>query len=166
MTLSLSNIPKDLSAGPVSLVFEKIMTPKPGGELVPFYHFKIRTQKNNPLNDQDKTPNNKQKNKIVGHINFRVGETMHIQLVAGHVGYEILPKSRGNYYAYFACLALKPFIRSHYQKVLLTVDPINLASIKIIEKLEAMFIDEMIVPTDDPAYLNGARLKRRYSWVI
>ncbi len=154
MHLNSSKIPNKMSAGPIILVFDRIVTPEPGGELVPYYHFKIRIREN----DLD--------TKIAGHINFRVGETRHIKLVAGHVGYEVLPNFRGNNYAYFACLALKPFIRSHYQKVLLTVDPINLASIRIIERLGALFIDEIIVPTDDPAHINGARIKRRFSWIV
>lgn len=46
------------------------------------------------------------------------------------------------------------------------MDPVNYASIHIIEKLGARFIDEVDVPPDDPSYKNGARRKRRYEWVL
>ncbi len=88
MDLNSSKIPKKMSAGPITLVFDNIITPESKGELVPYYHFKIRIQ----TKDLE--------NKIVGHINFRVGETKHIKLVAGHVGYGVLPEFRGNNYSY------------------------------------------------------------------
>jgi len=56
--------------------FEKIVDVEPGGELVPFYHFKITDKDGNK----------------VGHLNFKVGETNHIMQCVGHIGYEILPQ--------------------------------------------------------------------------
>lgn len=147
--MMLSDIPLQLHSGPIRLQFEKIVSVKPGGELVPFYHFKI-VNKNEV---------------IVGHINFRVGDTRHVKMCAGHIGFEILPKYRGNLYSYYACKALAPFIKKHYDHVVLTTDPSNLASIRIIEKLGAKFINEIEVPPDDPAYAGGARYKRRYEWI-
>jgi predicted acetyltransferase len=145
-----SDIPSDLESGPVVLSFEKIVTPESDGELVPFYHFKITCR--------DGT--------IVGHINFRVGDTRHIRLCAGHIGFEILPQHRRHSYSLHACRALAPFIRKHYERVILTVDPDNVASTRTIEKLGARFVDEIEVPPDDPSYAGGARRKRRYEWTL
>lgn len=143
-------IPSGLKSGSIHLTFEKIVAPThPSGETVPFYSFNVI---------------NKYSVKV-GHINFRVGETRHVNMCAGHIGYGILPEHRGHSYSYFACLALAPFIRRHYPQVILTADPENLSSIRIIEKLGARFLNEIEVPLDDPAYEGGARRKKRYEWV-
>jgi predicted acetyltransferase len=140
--------PLDLRSGPVHLRFEKIVSVEPGGELVPFYHFKI-------VNENEV---------VVGHINFRVGDTNHVRMCAGHIGYGILDSHRGNRFSYHACKALIPLINHHYEQVILTTDPSNEPSLRIIERLGAGFIDEIAVPAEDPAYRGGARRKRRYAW--
>ncbi len=33
--------PLNMHSGPIKFIFEKIVDVEPGGELVPFYHFKI-----------------------------------------------------------------------------------------------------------------------------
>ena len=144
----LADIPSDLHSGPTRLEFEKTVPEDPSRGLVPFYHFKIL--------DGAGT--------ILGHINFRVGDTQHITTCAGHVGFEITPEHRGHSYSYHACLALAPFVHLHYDRVILTADPDNVPSIRIIEKLGAAYLNEIEVPENDPAYLGGARRKRRYQW--
>ena len=141
--------PSDLSSGPIELIFVKIVDAGPGGVFVPFYHFKISTK--------DGT--------IAGHLNFKVGDTRHIRECAGHIGYEVLPAHRGNNYAYFACDAIRPFVRNFYTRVILTCDPNNVPSIKVIEKLKARFLNEIVVPPNDPSYKEGSRRKKRYEWV-
>ena len=143
-----NDIPCELISGPAHLRFEKAVPVIPGGELVTYYHFKI-------LNEE---------NLVVGHINFRVGDTNHVKMCAGHVGYGIIENHRGNHYSYHACKALGPFIRQHYEQVILTADPSNQPSLRTLEKLGARFIDVMEVPQDDPAYKDGASRKRRYEW--
>lgn len=140
--------PLNMHSGPVKLIFEKIVDVEPEGELVPFYHFKITDKEG----------------AIVGHINFKAGDTNHIRQCVGHIGYEILPEYRGNSYAYFACDAIKPFIRAFYEKVILTSDPENIPSIKTIEKLKAKFLNEQMVPPNDPSYKSGSKKKKRYEW--
>ncbi len=49
------DILNNMKSGPVKLVFDKLVDVEPGGELVPFYHFKITIE--------DKT--------VVGHINLK-----------------------------------------------------------------------------------------------
>ena len=136
--------------GPIKLAFKKKVNVVPGGELAPFYHFEIL--------DTVGT--------IVGHINFKVGDTSHIKQCVGHIGYEILPEHRGNSYSYFACHAIKPFVQEFYNTVILTCDPENIASIKIIKKLNGKFLNEIIVPENDPSYRGSFSKKRRYEWAL
>jgi hypothetical protein len=98
----------------------------------------------------------------VGHINFRVGDTEHVRLSVGHVGYEVKPYYRGHGYAGKACRALAPLLRRHYEEIILTTDPDNLPSIRTIERLGLQFLDEVTVPPHDPQFARGSRIKRRY----
>jgi tagatose 1,6-diphosphate aldolase len=99
-----------------------------------------------------------------GHINFRVGHTEHVRVSAGHIGFEITEPFRGRGYARQACQAIAPFVRSIYEWVTITCDPENPASRRTIEKLGAQFVDEVVVPVEDPHYQRGSRMKRRYQW--
>ena len=144
----LDDVPECLPGEGISLRFEGVVPGDALQGLVPYYHFKII--------DADEI--------VIGHINFRVGDTSHIRITAGHIGYQVLPEHRGHGYALAACKALAPFVRSHYDRVVLTVDPANAPSIRVIERLGALFIEEVDVPEDDPAYAKGARRKRRYQW--
>lgn len=140
--------PHGLTAGPVRLRFENWVEPKGHSELVPYYHFILLTDAA----------------AVAGYINLRVGDTRHIRLCAGHIGYEVFPPYRGRRYAYYACLALAPLVKKHYKEVLLTADPDNAASIRTIEKLGAVLLDQVVVPKDDPSYVHGARYKKRFGW--
>lgn len=148
LTRMFKNPPSEMHSGPIKLVLENTVDIEPGGDLVPFYHFSIMDKKGNR----------------VGHLNFKVGDTPHVRQCAGHIGYEVLPGYRGNAYAYFACDAIRPFVKTFYASVILTCDPGNISSIKTIEKLNGKYIDEIKVPEHDPAYKRGSRRKRRYEW--
>lgn len=141
--------PDNLSFGHVRLRFVHLVPGDPSKGFVPAYHFRILN-----LADSD-----------VGHINFRIGDTDHVLVCAGHIGYEIHEEFRGRGYAYQACRAIAPFVRSVYRDVTITCDPDNFASIKTIERLGARFVDEVPVPPHDPHFLRGSRIKRRYQWV-
>lgn len=140
--------PDQLLFGDVRLRFVHVVPGDPSKGFVPAYHFRI-------LDPADSD---------VGHINFRVGDTEHVRNCAGHIGYEIREEFRGHGYAYQACCAIAPFVRSVYAGVTITCDPDNFASIKTIERLGARFIDEVPVPPHEPQYLRGSRIKRRYKW--
>jgi tagatose 1,6-diphosphate aldolase len=116
--------------------------------LVPFYHFRIITPDN-----QD-----------AGHINFKVGDTDHVRLCVGHIGFAVNEAFRGRGLAYQACRAIAPFVRSIYTTAIITADPDNHASIRTIERLGASFVDEVPVPKHDPQYQRGSRRKKRYNW--
>ena len=144
----LPQAPETLRHGKVKLVFHQITEGNKEKGFIPGYHFKI-------FNDQAEE---------VGQLNFRVGETTHVKFAAGHIGYEITPKHRGNRYATDACLALAPWVAEVSASVLITVDPNNIASIKTIESIGATYLDEVDVPEGDPHYLRGSLRKKRYVW--
>jgi len=140
----------DLQSGSTTLRFDRILPGDHSRGLAPAYHFKIRNVSGAE----------------VGHINFRVGESRHVVMTAGHLGFAIDPEHRGSGHAFHACLALVPLMRHHYERVILTCDPENSASIRTIEKLGTYFIGEVTVPPDDPGYESGSRRKKRYMWEL
>ncbi|MCP4685161.1 MAG: GNAT family N-acetyltransferase [bacterium] len=116
---------------------------EPGGELVPYYHYLIVDRRGH----------------LVGHLNLRIGTTRHI-------GLEITKEFRGRSLSQHACRAIAPLVRKYYDKVALTADPDNAASIRIIEKLGAKYLSEIDVPEDDPAFAAGVVRKKRFEWTI
>ena len=142
--------PKIIYGETIRLRFSHIFPGNAALGHAPGYHFRILEHRG----------------KDAGHISFRVGETPHILQVAGHIGYEVIPQLRGNGYAEQACRAIAPFISTFYNKVIITANPDNAVSLHIIEKLDAQFLNEIVVPKDDSAYKTGARLKRRYRWIV
>ena len=114
----------------------------------PGYHFQILDTRGAPA----------------GHINFRVGDSDHVRLCAGHIGFAVHPEHRGRGIAAKACLALAPFVAEVAGSVILTADPDNIPSQKTIRKIGATAIDEIIVPKTDPHYAAGSRRKRRFHW--
>lgn len=146
--LSLPTAPETLSSGEIALRFNRIVPGDPSRGFVPYYYFRILIA--------DGTD--------VGRINFRVGDTEHVRIAAGHIGFEIAEAFRGHGYASQACRAVAPFVRSIYESVAITCDPDNRASRRTIEKLGAQFVDEAPVPVHDPHYQRGSRNKRRYRW--
>lgn len=137
-----------LAHGDVELRLARIVPGDPGKGFVPMYHFLMIV----PSATE------------VGHINLRVGETHHLLMTAGHIGFGVREEHRGHGYAFQACRALAPFIVRHYRSVIFTVDPDNQPSRRTIEKLGSSFIDEVDVPPHEPAYERGERRKRRYEW--
>jgi len=140
--------PDVLSFGEVTLLFIRIVPGDPARDFVPAYHFRILVDDGSD----------------VGHLNFRVGDTGHVRICAGHIGFEILKPFRGRGYAFQACRAVAPLVRSFYDAVTITCDPDNRASRRTIERLGATFTDEVPIPPDDPHYQRGSRSKRRYRW--
>ncbi len=142
-------IPAELTFEDVTLRYHKTIPGDPTRGLVPSHRFKIIFA-----------------HKDVGHISFKVGDTSHIRFVAGHIGYEVRKPFRGLGLAYKACRALSPLVRQLYESVIITVNPDNRPSIRVIEKLGACFLEQVTVPKQDPAYEHGARRKLRYRWTL
>ena len=139
-----------LSFGDVTLRFVRVVPGDDSRGLVPYYHFRIIA-----VDGAD-----------VRHINFRVGDTEHVLFCAGHIGFEVGESFRGRHFAFQACRAIAPFVRSFYETVTITSAPDNRASIWTIERLGASFVDEVAVPTHDPQYQGGSRSKKRYRWKL
>jgi predicted acetyltransferase len=141
--------PESLSAGEVTLRFSRVVPGEPSRGFVPYFHFRIVVA--------DRSD--------VGHINFRVGDTEHVRVCAGHIGFEVAESFRGHGFALQACRAIAPFVRTVYVAVTITCDTENLASRRTIERLGAEFVDEVAVPAHDPHYQRGSRTMRRYRWI-
>lgn len=145
---SLPPPPRSLRCDDVSLRFIRIVPGDPSRGFVPSYHFRIIVEGTHD----------------VGHINLRVGDTEHVRLYAGHIGYEIIEPYRGNRYAYQACCAIAPFVRVLMTDAWITCNPDNIASARTIERLGARFVEEIEVPKENPLYERGILGKRRYLW--
>ena len=143
------DIPTELTYADVTLRYDKTIPGDSRVGLVPSHRFRVF-----------------QADTEVGHISFKVGDSSHLHMVAGHIGYAINSPFRGQGLAGKACLALAPFARQLYQAVIITVNPENHSSIRVIEKLGARFIEQVTVPEDDPSYVNGVRRKLRYEWTL
>ncbi len=138
---------RPLAYGNVVLRLRSISLGDATRQLVPYYVFII------VANGED-----------VGHISLRVGDTEHVRLYAGHIGYGVIDRHQGHGYAQQACRAIADFAFKLVGDIVITCNPENWASRRTIEALGAEFDAEYSVPPDDPIYLNGGRIKRRYVW--
>lgn len=149
MNLPLPTPPTNILGNEDILVrFERFTEGNEEKGFAPGYHFRILTS---DLID-------------VGHVNIRIGHSDHVTRCAGHVGFEIHPEHRGKRYASKACKALSGFVSEAIGSPIITTDSDNIASIKTIERIGAIFMDEVDVPKADPHYARGSRRKRRYRW--
>ena len=74
-------------------------------------------------------------NEYCGRISLRHSLNEQLEKFGGHIGYDIIPSKRGNNYATKALtLCLKEAKKLGLEKVLLTCDNDNIASIKSIER--------------------------------
>jgi len=115
---------------------------------VPAYRFKMT------LVGQDKE---------VGHIELRIGDTHHIVMYGGHVGYRVVPDHRGRRYAARSCRLLLPLARSHGLKTLwITCNPDNIASRRTCELAGARLVEIVDLPENTDMYQEGERQKCRF----
>jgi tagatose 1,6-diphosphate aldolase len=100
---------------------------------------------------------------VVGVLDLRLGYSDYLVKFAGHLGYEIKPKYRGNSYSYYACKLLNTLLLKHQMDTIwITCNPENAASIRICEKLEAALVETIDIPVDTDMYDKGERQKLRY----
>ncbi len=103
----------------------------------------------------------------VGNIELRVGNTRHIVMYSGHVGYAVSPEYRGHRYAARACKLLSSLARGHgLQTVWITCDPDNTASVRTCELAGGELVKVVDLPIDTDMYQRGERRKCRYKLTL
>jgi predicted acetyltransferase len=120
----------------------------PGRGFVPAYRFRmIHTEHGTPMGD----------------IELRVGNTPHIVLYAGHIGYEVYPAYRGHHYAARSVRLLLPLAQQHdLIPVWITCNPDNYASRRTCELAGFEFVEIVDLPSNTDMYRAGERQKCRY----
>jgi predicted acetyltransferase len=99
----------------------------------------------------------------IGEIELRIGNTQHINMYGGHIGYEVYRAWRGYHYAARSVRLLLPLARLHDLSTLwITCNPDNYASRRTCELAGFEFVEIVDLPTDTDMYQDGERQKCRY----
>lgn len=141
-----------LTDGEIDLTLERTFDGIPGTTWAPSYNFKISLHG--------------QREKI-GNISLRIGNTDHLRLYAGHIGYGIDRNHQGHRYAAKACRLVKQVALDHdLSEVWITCNPDNSPSRRTCEIVGAEYVETVDLPSNTELYRLGERQKRRYRWVI
>lgn len=98
----------------------------------------------------------------VGRITVRVGSDLE-HYYDGHIGYTVFEEYRGHNYAYQGCLLLKTMIE--FDHLIMTCDPHNKASQKVIQKLGCQYIETKVIPQYLRKFFNqDEKEKMIYMW--
>ena len=99
----------------------------------------------------------------LGRIELRIGNTDHLRLYAGHIGYRVHSAYRGHHYAARGVRLLFDLGRHHRLGTLwVTCNPDNYASRRSCELAGLEFVEIVDVPPDSEMYKQGDRQKCRY----
>jgi predicted acetyltransferase len=140
--------PGDLSDGVVRLRLAETRPADPMKGWVPCYVFHIC-----PSDSDDRA----------GEIQLRVGNTHHVRLYGGHVGYSVRPEYRGHRFATRALRLIMLLAARHgLAELWITCDPDNIASRRTCEAAGAQLIDIVNLPPETDMYKRGERQKCRY----
>ncbi len=140
--------PGKLIDGELELVLAEKHPADPAKNWVPAYKFKMT------LVGQDDE---------IGRIDLRIGNTNHLVMYGGHIGYRVEPEYRGHHYAARAVKLLMPLARRHGMTTLwITCNPDNIASRRTCELAGARFVEIVDLPEDSDMYQAGERQKCRY----
>lgn len=106
---------------------------------------------------------NAESGRRAGEIQIRIGDSDHLRLYGGHIGYGVRPEYRGRHFAARSVRLLIPLARRHgLPELWITCNPDNLASRRTCELSGAEFIEIVDVPPDTDMYREGDRQKCRY----
>ncbi|WP_028043598.1 GNAT family N-acetyltransferase [Candidatus Stoquefichus massiliensis] len=98
----------------------------------------------------------------VGRITVRVGSDLE-HYYDGHIGYTVFEEYQGHNYAYQGCLLLKTMIE--FDHLIMTCDPHNKASQKVIQKLGCQYIETKVIPQYLRKFFNqDEKEKMIYMW--
>ena len=101
----------------------------------------------------------------IGSVSLRIGNTEHLVMYAGHIGYGINEEYRSNRYAAKACNLIKRVAIDHGLKTLwITCNPDNYPSRRTCEILGCEFVEIVDLPADTDMYQQGDKRKCRYRW--
>lgn len=99
----------------------------------------------------------------VGHVNLRVGDSEHVLLHAGHLGYGVVRAFRGRRYAARATRLVLDFARSlGRDHVWITCGPDNAASLRTLEILGGERVEVVDVPPGTEMHERGETRKVRF----
>jgi predicted acetyltransferase len=99
----------------------------------------------------------------MGRITLRVGNTPYVVMYAGHIGYRVYEKYRGQHYAARSVKLLFPLAKLHGLNPLwITCNSDNYASRRSCELAGADYVETVLVPLDSDMYKRGEWEKRRY----
>jgi predicted acetyltransferase len=99
----------------------------------------------------------------LGGIRLRVGSTPHVELYAGHIGYNVHPRHRHHRYAARSVVLLTPLARKlGLDPLWITCDPENIASRRTLEITGAQFVEIVDVPLNCAIRQTGHPRKCRY----
>ena len=97
-----------------------------------------------------------------GSIRLRIGSIRRLRY-AGHIGYDVNKRYRGNRYAARACRLLLPLAGAHgLRAVWITCPPSNMASRRTCELVGGKYVETVRVPKDHDMYGDGIHRVRRY----
>lgn len=81
----------------------------------------------------------------------------------GHIGYTVYEEYRGHHYSYQACLLLKEMVQRDH--LLITCDPMNVASKKIIQRLGCQYIETKSIPSKLKKFFTKDEVEKEiYIW--
>lgn len=103
----------------------------------------------------------------IGSIDLRLKMDLNMYYY-GHVGYGIAYKYRGHNYSYEACKLLFKEAKERYKldELILTCNPENVASYKVLKKLNGELIEVVQVPKDHELYRQGDKMKCIFRYKI
>ena len=101
----------------------------------------------------------------VGRIVLREGSDVE-RYYDGHIGYTVFDEFQGHSYSYEGCLLLREKL-SNVDHLIITCDPDNMASRRIIEKLGCKYIETVTIPHQlKKWFAEDERVKMIFYWYL
>jgi predicted acetyltransferase len=105
----------------------------------------------------------------VGSIVLRIGEMMASKefYYDCHIGYHIDVEFRGRGFAVRACRLVSEVAKMHdMTEIFITCNDQNAGSIRVIEKLEAEYLETIVIPDEYLDEHDQSNKRHRYKWIL